>query len=474
MSLARKCGHFGQEYSGIVFFAALAFSLAVVGVWNSIAEGIPSQKKLLSRVTSDTPISGFYGPGTWWAWLITLGLSHAHTGMALLTTGELPSGWDYDLIGVSFYTVLAAVDLMHKSRAIAQLGDKASGSVLLPALVCAERVVSIGTGSSLFSVTVALLSGGFSDLRKARTLLCITTIPLVFSLVASGFTSHVHQVILQTAPVFWCSLHPTSPPSDVTTEPYLNSFNFTLVDFLALWTSVTSIGLLSTGLLSSGYWMVVGYCTVSAILIMFISTWVCRQNVRRALRGTAFAGAISVAIGVSMPLLTLVLGNGLMIAIWFYCWIFLWWAVYVLAFFPQMGYFPPTGMSVFEMDQMAALLGVVLVVVIRVLRRIYKAKVNHSRSDSPSSSLEFVPLLHRANGEFYSLDSFTTVGMSHEVAKPRHGTYLFHGRTILGCIVLMYAGPGAYVAPDWNGKNMAFFIAKHYFLSRILSPGSEI
>ncbi|KAJ6590980.1 hypothetical protein DFH09DRAFT_1273686 [Mycena vulgaris] len=391
--MAGKC----YQYSVIFLTAASVLYLFVVGVWSLIAEGIPSQKELLSRITTDTPISGFYGPGTWWAWLITLGASHAHTGMALLTTGELPSGWDLDLIGGSFYTIVAAIDLMRKSRVIAQLGDKASESVLLPALVCAEHVVSIGTGSSLFSVTVALLSGFFSDLRKARTLLCITTIPLIFSLVASGFTSHVHQVILQTAPVFWCSLHPTTPPSHVTAEPYLNSLNFTLVDFLALCTSVTSIGLLSTGLLSSRYWVMVGYCTASVIPITFIGTWMCQRNVRRVLRWTAFAGAISVAIGVSMPLLVVAIGNGLMIAMWFYCWIFLWWAVYILAFFPQLGYFPTTGMSVFEMDQMAALLGVVLIVAIRFLRRIYKAKVNHSRSDSPPSSLEFVPLLHRAN-----------------------------------------------------------------------------
>ncbi|KAJ7347800.1 hypothetical protein DFH08DRAFT_153441 [Mycena albidolilacea] len=393
MSLAQKCG----QYSQIFFFAALCLYLAVVGVWSLIVEGISSQKELLSRITTDTPISGFYGPGTWWAWLITLGLSHAHTGMALLTTGELPSGWDYDLIGVSFYTTVAAIDLMRKSRAIAQLGDKASESALLPALVCAERVVSIGTGSSLFSATVALLSGFFSDLRKARTLLCITTIPLIFSLVASGFTSHVHQVILQTAPVFWCSLHPTTPSSHVATEPHISSFNFTLVDFLAVGTSVISIGFLSIGLLSSGYWIVVGYCTASVIPVTFIGTWVCRRNVRRALRWTAFAGAISVAIGVSMPLLVVPFVNGLIIGIWFFCWIFLWWAVYILAFFPQLGYFPLTGMSVFEMDQMAALLGVVLVAAIRILRRIYKAKVKHSRSDSSPSSLELAPLLRRAN-----------------------------------------------------------------------------
>jgi hypothetical protein len=49
------------------------------------------------------------------------------------------------------------------------------------------------------------------------------------------------------------------------------------------------------------------------------------------------------------------------------------------------------------MDQMAALLGVVFVAAIRILRRIYKAKVKHSRSDSSPSSLELAPLLRNAN-----------------------------------------------------------------------------
>jgi hypothetical protein len=388
MSLARNCGQYGV----VVFIAALFLCLVAAGVWSLIEEGIHPRKELLSRITADTPISGFYGPGTWWAWLLTLGLSHAHTGMALLTTGELPSGWDYDLIGVSFYTTVAAVDLIRKSRAIAQLGDKASESVLLPALVCAERALSVGTGASLFIVAVALFSALASGFQKARTLLFIATIPLIFSLVASGFTWHVHRVILQTAPVFWCSLHVTS-----TTTTTL-SFNFTLIDSLAVFISVSTLGLLSAASpLSSGYWINVGYCVAAVIPVTFVGSWLCQRNLRRVLVWTTYAAAIPVAIGVLMPLLIAVINYGFIIAMWFYCWIFLWWPVYILAFFPQLGYFPPTRTSVFEMDQMAALLGVILVAAIRILRRIYKARVKHSRSDSPISSLELAPLLHRTN-----------------------------------------------------------------------------
>ncbi|KAJ7208209.1 hypothetical protein GGX14DRAFT_566933 [Mycena pura] len=67
-------------------------------------------------------------------------------------TGDLPPEWDYDLVGASAYTVAAAIDLIHKSRQIAQLGDQAGESVLIPALVCAERVVAIEAAAAFSEV----------------------------------------------------------------------------------------------------------------------------------------------------------------------------------------------------------------------------------------------------------------------------------------------------------------------------------
>ncbi|KAJ7236591.1 hypothetical protein B0H12DRAFT_1256351 [Mycena haematopus] len=41
----------------------------------AIEESAATQRTLLSRITNNTPISGFYGPGAWWSWLITVGMT---------------------------------------------------------------------------------------------------------------------------------------------------------------------------------------------------------------------------------------------------------------------------------------------------------------------------------------------------------------------------------------------------------------
>ncbi|KAJ7694592.1 hypothetical protein B0H17DRAFT_1199118 [Mycena rosella] len=370
---------------GLFVVLATGLILGVTGLicWirKWIEDGVSIQEQLLSKVTNDTPISGFYGPGTWWAWLITLGMSHAHTGVALAMTGELPSGWDYDLVGASFYTAAAAVDLMNKARVIARLGDKASDSVLLPALACAERVMSVGTGSALCSTTVAILAAQSSGLRAARTLLGITIIPLIFALVASGFTFHARQVIAQTAPVFWCSLHDGTPPAERD-----NPIPFTLVDFLAHIIS-------SNPYCSRGYWVVAAVWTALVIPIAFVGSLVHRRNLGCAVLSTILAGLASVAIGVSIPLFVTAVVTGGFGAIWVFCWVVFWWPAYIFAFFPQLAYFPASGTSVFEMDQMVALLGVVLVAVIRTLRRVKFKAPKHSAADSSPASPELAPLL---------------------------------------------------------------------------------
>ncbi|KAK7001290.1 hypothetical protein R3P38DRAFT_1790562 [Favolaschia claudopus] len=125
------------------------------------------QRKLLSRITQETPISGFYGPGAWWGFLITLGMTHGHAAMAIYKEERIPPDWDYDLTSAAFYVSVAAVDLVLKSRTISQLEDPASQSNLIPALVCAERVVSLGTGSLLFSTLISLVYGSSSRTSSA-------------------------------------------------------------------------------------------------------------------------------------------------------------------------------------------------------------------------------------------------------------------------------------------------------------------
>ncbi|KAJ7932025.1 hypothetical protein B0H13DRAFT_1857442 [Mycena leptocephala] len=173
-------------------------------IWGAklaIEETIGTQRTLLSRITSDTAISGFYGPGAWWAWLITLGTTHGHTGMALLMKGNLLDEWDYDLIGATGYIIAASIDLIKKSRVIAELGDAAGESPLLPALVCAERAVAIGAGSSIFSLLTSLI--GWPNARRSG----IGLTALIFTLVASFSALRAHEIISNSTPVLWCRVH---------------------------------------------------------------------------------------------------------------------------------------------------------------------------------------------------------------------------------------------------------------------------
>ncbi|KAJ7875639.1 hypothetical protein B0H13DRAFT_2668868 [Mycena leptocephala] len=79
--------------------------------------------RVLSGITADTPISGFYGPGAWWAWLVTHGMSHGHMIATLWKTGDIPEELDYDASTawqlqrhLKVNVVVAAIDLILKSR----------------------------------------------------------------------------------------------------------------------------------------------------------------------------------------------------------------------------------------------------------------------------------------------------------------------------------------------------------------------
>jgi hypothetical protein len=48
--------------------------------------------------------------------------------------------------------------------------------------------------------------------------------------------------------------------------------------------------------------------------------------------------------------------------------------MYILAWFPGMGFFPLTRMSVLEMNQIAPLLGIAVVAMIREFRPVWKAR----------------------------------------------------------------------------------------------------
>ncbi|KAJ7218831.1 hypothetical protein C8J57DRAFT_1254682 [Mycena rebaudengoi] len=122
-------------------------------------------------------------------------MTYAHMGVALLQSGVSPAEWDYDLIAASGYIIAASVDLMLKARDITHLRDEASKSSLLPALICAERVVSVGTGSSLFTIFTAVAASFFCGRRSCLRKAGIALITLGFALTASGFTLRAHNAI---------------------------------------------------------------------------------------------------------------------------------------------------------------------------------------------------------------------------------------------------------------------------------------
>ncbi|KAF7333439.1 hypothetical protein MVEN_02359900 [Mycena venus] len=309
----------------------------------------------------------FYGPGAWYAWLITLGMSQGHTFMALMKTNKLPSV-DYDLIAASFYTGSATIDLIAKSVTIARLGDKAGESVLLPALLCAERVVSLGTGFSLWTITIALGFGRLSGLRRVF----IAIISLILALIASFFTLHAHRVISRTAPVPWCNLH---TQAGILSE---DEVDLNLVDFPS-WVLVSFIEVYSSlELWKSWRWMAI--ITGVLLLVVFLYTLVVDRSLESSLQRVA-------AVVVCLPL-GILLHPAMLEAGWLLMWVVCWWPMYFLSFFPQIGYYPPSGISVLEMDQIAALLAVAAVAAIRVLRPIFKC----ARS-SAASSEEGAPLI---------------------------------------------------------------------------------
>ncbi|KAJ7493905.1 hypothetical protein FB451DRAFT_1388042 [Mycena latifolia] len=238
-----------------------------------------------------------------------------------------------------------------------------TASKLVPALVYAERVVSVGTGSSLFSVVTALFFGRSSGLRTAG----IAAIPVLFAFVASGFVLHAHQAIAKTTPVIWCSLHDGSISGKREDVP------FTLVDFPAMMGDMVSyfpqIYMRRDTL--EWYALDVGVYSGAVFVTALISSLWRRRNLARALRSATKLGAM-VAVFVGMPLIAIPIIVGLGAAKWLVYWVVLWGPIYILAWFPQMGYFPITGMSILEINHIAAPLPIVVVAAIRSLRPLFK------------------------------------------------------------------------------------------------------
>ncbi|KAJ6556766.1 hypothetical protein DFH09DRAFT_1164446 [Mycena vulgaris] len=305
-------------------------------------------------------------------------MSHGRVLRSLWTTGELPHGWNYDLVGASCYLVAAATDVILKSHAISRLGEAASESALVPALVCAEFVVWLGSGSSFITVFTAVVvhfsPGGSSGLRMAG----IAMIPLTFAFVASGFTRQAHRAIAQAAPVFWCISHGAIIPPEHENGVDPTHFPANIINF---WTVF----------MYHEYWVWAGVITAAITAVWFLGSLWGRRALRRAAWLATKAGFYTAAVSsgiLSIPSLYFTI----MFAFpWFVTWLVVWWPVYVLAFWPQLGYFPPTKISILEMDQMAGLLAVAAVAVIRLWRLAFNLMHSDAEGDPPQELESFLP-----------------------------------------------------------------------------------
>ncbi|KAJ6484870.1 hypothetical protein C8R45DRAFT_931308 [Mycena sanguinolenta] len=297
-----------------------------------LIDDVAKQSKVRSMITVNTPISGFYGPGSWWA---TLGMTHAHS---LLRWPEA-EGWDYDLMSASGYMIAAAIDLILKARTIAQLGDRACESPLLPALLCAERVVSVVTGSSLFTICSYL--GRPARLRRV----VVVIIPLIFGLVASCFSLWVCRALFPTDTQLCCKLCDGS-----TLEPEDISF--------ALPHPASIIGVIILGpvlCLSTEYWL-----ASETLVIMLIRTIVRVggatsqiSTADQALEGAVYFSCIILGLCVPMGIIP-----------WATVWPGLC-GLFGLGYIVAFRSFPITEMSAMDMDQLAAFLGLGFVAAFR-------------------------------------------------------------------------------------------------------------
>ncbi|KAJ7794823.1 hypothetical protein B0H13DRAFT_2171086 [Mycena leptocephala] len=382
--MARPAGRSTGQFN--LCWSLILIILFLVGViWGTkiaIEETIAIERILRSKITNDTPISALYGPGAWWAWLITLGMTHGRMFVTLPKNRALAADWDYDLIAAGGYIIAASIDLIVKSRAVAQLEERASESPLLPALLCAERVVAIGTGSSIFTVLISFNGKSF-PLRRAGT----ATIPFLFAFIASFFVLRAHEAIAHTTPVLWCRSH-----NGIKLRRREIPFNG--IDFPA--TLVFDAIALGQVYVVPNYWICAGVASAVVAVIAFIVSLVKWRNLPDALPFAA-SGLVLFGLFATYPLLGIVaipVTTGIR---WLCVWAALWAPVYILAFFPQMGFYPLTGISLLETAQIAVLLGVALIAGFRIFRR-----TSEAAADSPSPSHKSTPILPTSSTEVHT------------------------------------------------------------------------
>ncbi|KAJ7208149.1 hypothetical protein C8J57DRAFT_1402964 [Mycena rebaudengoi] len=139
---------------------------------------------------------------------------------------------------------------------------------------------------------------------------------------------------------------------------------------------------------SAGYWQCCSVVTAAVTIAVSLRQLVAGEDRRAQLEFTIAAGLLSLACVLCFPLAEI--GFCIVMWAWMVC-LALWWPTYILALIPWAGYFPATGTSVLEVDQITSLLAVAIVAAIRIGRLI--AKASPSADASTSEEHELAPLL---------------------------------------------------------------------------------
>ncbi|KAH8813505.1 hypothetical protein DL96DRAFT_1716412 [Flagelloscypha sp. PMI_526] len=142
---------------GCIFFVVLLFACSTLStIWVHL--GYDKVPLFISSHPSTTfvPVSGFYGPGTWLALLGT-----AVVMMVPLVRGAVsqtpPTTWSAELVTLLVYTLTASYDLFSKHDAIFKEHDRIDVT-LFPALVAATRATAFGAGILEISAILLLIS----------------------------------------------------------------------------------------------------------------------------------------------------------------------------------------------------------------------------------------------------------------------------------------------------------------------------
>ncbi|KAJ7249123.1 hypothetical protein B0H12DRAFT_1072493 [Mycena haematopus] len=215
--------------------------------------------------------------------------------------------------------------------------------------------------ASLFTLAAALINGRPYRLRTIG----VAAIPPIFALVSSRFCLHAHQAISRMAPVPWC-MHVDGLNHEPFVVPVGADFPAVMGETIPTFFEIYRI---------RSYWFLGAGMGGVAILAVVVVCLFAKPNLEGAV--LAALGAVGAAFCVTLAFLSvpvfsisfILLAIG---SIWAILWVTLWLFVYILAFFPQIKFFPPTTTSILDMDQIAALLAVSAVAAIRMLRVIFK------------------------------------------------------------------------------------------------------